>query len=122
MTHKLVDRGTLELIGPTGLTNLFSSTSRNLASLDSGYIPNLALYTILSVITLTGAILYLDDARLILVFISALFLLNSRHFTTKTNSPPPGFAFLPWVRALEIKNIIQPPGPPRRPGRDKKVS
>jgi NADH-ubiquinone oxidoreductase chain 5 len=104
MTHKLVDRGTLELIGPTGLTNLFSSTSRNLASLDSGYIPNLALYTILSVITLTGAILYLDDARLILVFISALFLINSRHFITKTNSPPPppGSAFLPRVRALDI--------------------
>jgi NADH-ubiquinone oxidoreductase chain 5 len=88
MTHKLVDRGTLELIGPTGLTNIFSNTSKNLASLDSGYIPNIALYIILSVITLTGAVLYLDDARLLLVFVSTLFLLsNSRYFTTKTNSP-----------------------------------
>lgn len=87
MTHKLIDRGTLELVGPTGLTNLFSNTSRNLASLDSGYIPNIAMIIILSVITLTGAILYLDDARLLLVFISTLFLLNSRYFTTKTNSP-----------------------------------
>lgn len=87
MTHKLVDRGTLELVGPTGLTNLFSNTSKNIAALDSGYIPNLAMYIILSVLTLTGAVLYLGDARLLLVFISTLFLLNSRYFTTKTNSP-----------------------------------
>jgi NADH-ubiquinone oxidoreductase chain 5 len=87
MTHKIIDRGTLELVGPTGLTTLFSNTSKNLASIDSGYIPNLALYIILSVITLTASVLYLDDARLLLVFISTLFLLNSRYFTIKTNSP-----------------------------------
>jgi NADH-ubiquinone oxidoreductase chain 5 len=87
MTHKLVDRGVLELVGPTGLTNLFSNTSKNLASLDSGYIPNYALMIILSVITMTASVLFLEDARLLLVFISTLFLLNSRHFTTKTNSP-----------------------------------
>jgi NADH-ubiquinone oxidoreductase chain 5 len=100
MTHKLIDRGTLELIGPTGLTNLFSSTSRNIASLDSGYIPNYALMIILSVITMSASVLFLEDARLLLVFICAAFLLNSRHFTTKTNSPRirifttgPGFGY-----------------------------
>jgi NADH-ubiquinone oxidoreductase chain 5 len=87
LTHKIIDRGTLELIGPTGLTNLFSNTSKTIASADSGYIPNLALYIIMSVITLTASILYLDDARLLLVFISTLFLISSRHFTIKTNSP-----------------------------------
>jgi NADH-ubiquinone oxidoreductase chain 5 len=87
LTHKTIDRGTLELVGPTGLTNLFSNTSKTIASADSGYIPNLALYIIMSVITLTASILYLDDARLLLVFISSLFLISSRHFTIKTNSP-----------------------------------
>jgi NADH-ubiquinone oxidoreductase chain 5 len=87
LTLKVVDRGALELVGPTGLTNLFSATSRNLASVDSGYIPNYALYIILAVITMTASVLYLDDARLLLVFVSTLFFISSRHFTTKTNTP-----------------------------------
>jgi len=118
MTHKLVDRGTLELVGPTGLTNLFSNTSKNIAALDSGYIPNLAMYIILSVLTLTGAVLYLGDARLLLVFISTLFLLNSagtrlpagsRYFTTKTNSPifqtPKGLASHPFRKLVMGEGI-----------------
>lgn len=89
LTHKIVDRGALELIGPTGLTNLFSSTSQSLASVDSGYIPNYALYIILSVITLTASVLYLNDVRLLLVFVSTFFLLNTTLFLkeTKTNTP-----------------------------------
>lgn len=86
MTHKVIDRGILELIGPTGLTNLFSNTSRNIASLDSGYIPNYGLFIILSVLTLTASVFYISDARLLLVFICTLFLLNSNNYAKKTNS------------------------------------
>jgi NADH-ubiquinone oxidoreductase chain 5 len=89
ITHKNIDRGILELVGPTGLTSLFYNTSRNLENIDNGYIPNYAAYIILSVIGLTASVLYLEDARLLLVFVYTVFLLNSsRHFTIKTNTPP----------------------------------
>jgi NADH-ubiquinone oxidoreductase chain 5 len=86
-THKVIDRGVLELIGPTGLTNLFSNTSRNIALLDNGYIPNYALWIILSVLTLTASVLYIPDARLLLVFICTLFLLNSNNYAKKKQTP-----------------------------------
>jgi len=75
ITHKTIDRGSLEFLGPKGLTCLFSGRSRSLDSLENGYIPNYALMIILSVITMTASVLFLNDARLLLVLIYAIFSL-----------------------------------------------
>lgn len=52
-TSKVLDRGLVEKVGPLGLTDSFYSTSRQMATLDTGLITSYALYIILGFITLT---------------------------------------------------------------------
>nr|UHB41884.1 NADH dehydrogenase subunit 5 [Apiotrichum gracile] len=86
---KVIDRGFIELVGPFGLDNALSNTSRNIASYDTGIITSYALYIILGLISflfllftpiLLGSSLesvFGGDIGLILVYLSALVLLPS---------------------------------------------
>lgn len=92
---KVIDRGIVELRGPFGLSNRLTSTSRNIASYDTGVVTSYALYITLGLITflfllftpiLLGSSLehvFGGDIGLILVFFSALVLLPSFSKTTK---------------------------------------
>ena len=53
-TYKLLDRGLIELLGPYGLSILFSNFSLNLSKLHTGYIYNYSLILFLSIITKAG--------------------------------------------------------------------
>jgi NADH-ubiquinone oxidoreductase chain 5 len=86
---KVIDRGIIELVGPFGLSNSLTNTSRNIASYDTGIITSYALYIILGLISflfllftpiLLGSSLesvFGGDIGLILVYLSALVLLPS---------------------------------------------
>lgn len=94
VTSKVLDRGLIEKVGPFGLTDSFYSTSRQIATLDSGIITSYALYIILGFISLTlllfvpvlaGATMdNVGDLRLVLLFITALVsaVLAKRAVTT----------------------------------------
>lgn len=81
-TSKVLDRGLIEKVGPFGLTNSFYSTSRQIATLDTGVVTSYALYIILGFISLTlllfvpvlagASIDNIGDIRLMLLFVAAL--------------------------------------------------
>lgn len=76
ITNKIIDRGVIEIIGPYGLTNLFTNiTTNKLSKLDSGIIPNYATYIIFSLFSFIGIILFLKDFKIILFFLSIIFIL-----------------------------------------------
>jgi NADH-ubiquinone oxidoreductase chain 5 len=81
-TSKVLDRGLIEKVGPFGLTDSFYSTSRQMATLDTGVVTSYALYIILGFISLTLLLFVpvlagasadnVGDLRLMLLFAAAL--------------------------------------------------
>jgi NADH-ubiquinone oxidoreductase chain 5 len=80
-TTKILDKGSIELVGPFGLEKGLLVLSKNIASLDTGIITTYALYI------LTGFVFYIsvlflnlikDMSPLLILIIFALFSLTSR--------------------------------------------
>src|SRR5882757_2676540 len=82
---KEIDRGTIELLGPYGLTNIFINTGNNIAKLDTGIITTYALYItigLLSLLFLIFAPVLIDtsmfsELRLIIIYFASLILVLS---------------------------------------------
>jgi len=82
---KEIDRGTIELLGPYGLTNFFINTGINIAKLDTGIITTYALYItigLLSLLFLIFAPVLIDtsmfsELRLIIIYFASLILVLS---------------------------------------------
>jgi len=73
--NKVLDRGAFELVGPQGLTQFFTVLSNKIVSLDTGFVPHLALYICVGAIVLLSTVHYLVDPRyFILYLIITLFL------------------------------------------------
>lgn len=83
ISFKTLDKGLIELIGPSGITHSLSNVSFKVTSLDSGYLPHYLLYVIISFIFLIFFILFEFDPKIILLFLWIIFFSNSHH-----NSPP----------------------------------
>jgi NADH-ubiquinone oxidoreductase chain 5 len=94
---KVLDRGIIELVGPFGLSTILINTASNISKLDTGIVTSYALYIVLGLISIlfilfypvimNGALLTSDqiinssnitEIRLILIFVSALILLNTK--------------------------------------------
>jgi len=83
---KFLDRGVIELMGPYGLSSVLSKTGTNVAKLDTGIVTSYALYMVLALITLIFMLFspilletsLISEIRLIIIYISALFLLNNK--------------------------------------------
>ncbi len=94
---KVLDRGIIELLGPFGLSNLLMNTASNISRLDTGIVTSYALYIVLGLISIlfilfypviiNGDLLtidhllynsYITEIRLIFIFISSLFLINTK--------------------------------------------
>lgn len=74
-TTKVIDKGSIELLGPLGLEKGLLNISKNIASLDTGVITSYALYILVG-LTFYLAIPYLslvDNSLLVLIFFSLLF-------------------------------------------------
>ena len=79
-TTKVIDKGSVELLGPYGLEKGLVNLSRNIASLDTGVITSYALYILVGLIFyMLIPYLYLADNSLLLLILFGLFT------TIKTN-------------------------------------
>ncbi len=85
-TTKIIDKGSIELIGPFGLEKVLLIFSKNISSLDSGVITSYALYI------LTGLIFYilipfltLGDNSLLILIIFGLFSVINTSYLKQSN-------------------------------------
>ena len=87
-TTKVLDKGSIELLGPYGLEKGIINLSRNIASLDTGVITNYALFI------LVGFILYLiipyinifDNSLLFVILLSLVSCVNLYTYNINKNS------------------------------------
>ena len=88
-TTKVLDKGSVELLGPFGLEKGLLNLSSNLSKLDTGVITSYALYISIGLIfyILTPS-LSLTDSSLLLLVIFGLFTLNSETKYTNINIHP----------------------------------
>ena len=78
-TTKILDKGSVELLGPFGLELGLVSLSRNLSTLDTGVITSYALYILIGLIFyILIPYLSLTDSSLLLIVLFALFTINNR--------------------------------------------
>lgn len=90
---KILDRGIIEILGPYGLSYSLYNTGNNIAKLDTGIITTYSLYITLGLITLLFLVFspillenyYLSDIRLIIIYISSLFLVLSSNINRNHN-------------------------------------
>ena len=86
-TTKIIDKGSIELIGPFGLEKGLLILSKNIASMETGVITTYALYI------LTGLIFYIlipfltlaDDSLLILIIFALFSVINTGFVVKKQN-------------------------------------
>jgi NADH-ubiquinone oxidoreductase chain 5 len=85
---KVLDRGVIELLGPQGLSNIFTNTGYNISKLDSGVITTYALYITLGLLTLIFLVFapilidtYLSEIRLIIIYFASLIIVLSPAIT-----------------------------------------
>ena len=72
-TTKVIDKGSVELLGPFGLEKGLVNLSKNIASLDTGVITSYALYILVGLIFyILTPYLYISDNNLFIVVIFAL--------------------------------------------------
>ena len=73
-TTKVLDRGSVELLGPFGLEKALINLSKNLSSLDTGVITSYALYILIGLIVyILMPYIYLGDNSLFLLILYSLF-------------------------------------------------
>jgi NADH-ubiquinone oxidoreductase chain 5 len=80
-TTKVLDKGSVELLGPYGLEKGLITLSRNIASLDTGVITSYALYILIGLIFyILIPYLYIFDSTLFLLILLSLFsILNTKN-------------------------------------------
>jgi len=84
-TTKVLDKGSVELLGPYGLEKGLINLSRNIASLDTGVITSYALYILIGLIfyILIPYLAIFDNSLLLLILLS---LITCTNFSNSSNS------------------------------------
>jgi NADH-ubiquinone oxidoreductase chain 5 len=87
---KVLDRGAVELVGPHGMSQGLSTSSKDVSKLDTGNLTSYALYLMLALVGLTFILFSpkligntMSDPRLVLIFITGLVLLSPLHRINK---------------------------------------
>jgi NADH-ubiquinone oxidoreductase chain 5 len=77
-TTKVIDKGSVELLGPFGLEKGLINLSRNIASLDTGVITSYALYILIGLIfyILIPYLSIFDNSLLLLILLSLCSIVN----------------------------------------------
>src|SRR5438045_6569541 len=80
-TTKVIDKGSVELLGPFGLEKGLTNLSRNIASLDTGVITSYALYILIGLIfyILIPYLSLFDNGLLLLMLLSLLSVINTNN-------------------------------------------
>ena len=91
-TTKIIDKGSIELLGPYGLEKGLLSLSKNIASLDTSVITSYALYILIGLIFyIITPYLYLTNNSLFLIILFGLFsITNNKIF----KNPPKPHTFI----------------------------
>jgi NADH-ubiquinone oxidoreductase chain 5 len=78
-TTKVLDKGSIELIGPYGLEKGLIALSRNIANLNSGIVTNYALYILIGLIfyILIPYIVIIDNILLLLILLTLFSVINT---------------------------------------------
>jgi NADH-ubiquinone oxidoreductase chain 5 len=81
-TTKVLDKGSVELIGPYGLEKGLTSLSKNLSTLDTGVVTTYALYILMGLITYS-LIVYtgLNNSLLLLIFIGVFTSISRYNYS-----------------------------------------
>jgi NADH-ubiquinone oxidoreductase chain 5 len=88
-TTKVIDKGSIELLGPYGLEKGLLGLSKNIAGLDTGIITSYALYILIGLIFfIITPYLSLTNNSLFLLILFGLFTINN-DFTIISNPPKP---------------------------------
>lgn len=82
---KVLDRGVIELLGPQGLSNIFTNAGNNISKLDNGVITTYALYITLGLLTLLFLVFapvlidtsLFSEIRLIIIYFASLIIVLS---------------------------------------------
>jgi NADH-ubiquinone oxidoreductase chain 5 len=84
-TTKVLDKGSVELLGPYGLEKGFVALSRNIASLDTGVITSYALYILIGFIfyILMPYIYIVHSSLIILILLSLFSFVSIYNYNTK---------------------------------------
>jgi len=90
---KVIDRGVIELLGPHGLSNIFTNTGNNISKLDSGIITTYALYFTLGLLALLFVVFapvlidtsLFSEIRLIIIYFASLVIVLSSSAGFSTN-------------------------------------
>jgi NADH-ubiquinone oxidoreductase chain 5 len=82
-TTKVIDKGSVELLGPYGLEKGLINLSRNIVSLDTGVITSYALYILIGLIfyILIPYLSLFDNSLLLLIILGLFTLINSSYNT-----------------------------------------
>jgi NADH-ubiquinone oxidoreductase chain 5 len=78
-TTKVIDKGSVELLGPYGLEKGLMSLSKNIASLDTGVITSYALYILMGFIfyILVPYVTIFDNSLLLIIFLALFSIIHS---------------------------------------------
>ena len=84
-TTRVLDKGSVELLGPYGLEKSLINLSKNIASLDKGVITSYALYILIGLIfyILMPYIIIIDNSLLLLILLSFFNTINTNNSSNK---------------------------------------
>jgi NADH-ubiquinone oxidoreductase chain 5 len=107
LTTKVLDKGSVEMIGPYGLEKVLLSLSQNISKLSTGLITSYALYVLVGLISFV-LIFYLNESYYSLIILIGLGLLSLDHNNTdsgiKTHSLQ--YPLKPSHVALDKPNVL----------------
>jgi NADH-ubiquinone oxidoreductase chain 5 len=85
-TTKILDKGTIELIGPFGLEKGLLHLGKNISYLDTGVITSYALYILMGLIfyIMIPYLYYIDNSLLLVILYGLLFLINNKKKITSS--------------------------------------
>ena len=92
-TTKIIDKGSIELLGPYGLEKGLLNLSKNITNLDTGVITSYALYILIGLIFyIITPYIYLANNSLFLLILFSLFSITNN--SKITNNPPKPHTFI----------------------------
>jgi len=74
-TTKVIDKGSIELLGPYGLEKGLLKLSNNIARLSTGVIPTYALFMLVGLVSYLLFNVYMDDPNILLILFTSLFIM-----------------------------------------------
>ena len=104
-TTKVIDKGSVELLGPYGLEKGLTNLSRNIAGLDTGVITSYALYILIGLIfyILIPYLSLADNSLLLLILLSLFTIIGGKG---KSNNIVPSTPLQSKIALGFIKSIV----------------